>query len=163
MKLKKLAMSSLRDATRSLLVRRSTTTCAHAVLLFIFGVACQSVDKVAIYEKNNGKQPVQAELLAKIAVGYAKLGQQDKASKLLAPAIQTTKISKDINITQDLLEQLGTIYVEMGQYDKALQVAKYLQKIARAYQEIAKSFHSHQPRPEIGSIDIRLKHITDRL
>ncbi|MDF5739247.1 MULTISPECIES: tetratricopeptide repeat protein [unclassified Nostoc] len=163
MKLKKLAMSSLRDATRSLLVRRSTTTCAHAVLLFIFGVACQSVDKVAIYEKNNGKQPVQAELLAKIAVGYAKLGQQDKASKLLAPAIQTAKISKDINITQDLLEQLGTIYVEMGQYDKALQVAKYLQKIARAYQEIAKSFHSHELTPEISSIDIRLKHITDRL
>ncbi|WP_298915984.1 hypothetical protein [uncultured Nostoc sp.] len=111
MKLKKLAMSSLRDATRSLLLHRSTTTCAHAVLLIIFGVACQPVDKVAIYEKNNGKQPLQAELLAKIAVGYAKLGQQDKASKLLAPAIQTAKISKDINIRQDLLEQLGIIYV----------------------------------------------------
>ncbi|MEH1893470.1 MAG: hypothetical protein V7K92_30010 [Nostoc sp.] len=121
------------------------------------------MDKVAIYEKNNGKQPLQAELLAKIAVGYAKLGQQDKASKLLAPAIQTAKISQDINIRQDLLEQLGIIYVEMGQYDKALQVAKSLQEIARAYQEIAKSSHSHEPTAEIGSIDIRLKHITDRL
>ncbi|MEH2467054.1 tetratricopeptide repeat protein [Nostoc sp.] len=163
MKLKKLVMSSLQDATRSLLLRRSTTTCAHAVLLIIFGVACQPVDKVAIYEKNNGKQPLQAELLAKIAVGYAKLGQQDKASRLLAPAIQTAKISKDINIRQDLLEQVGIIYVEMGEYDKALQVAKSLQKVARAYQEIAKSFHSREPTAEIGSIDIRLKHITDRL
>ncbi|MEH2078959.1 MAG: hypothetical protein V7K89_02765 [Nostoc sp.] len=107
------------------------------------------MDKVAIYEKNNGKQPLQAELLAKIAVGYAKLGQQDKASRLLAPAIQTAKISKNINIRQDLLEQLGIIYVEMGQYDKALQIAK--------------SFHSREPTVEIGSIDIRLKHITDRL
>ncbi|WP_292872810.1 hypothetical protein [Nostoc sp. LPT] len=151
MKLKKLVMSSLRDATRSLLLRRSTTTCAHAVLLTIFGVACQPVDKVAIYEKNNGKQPLQAELLAKIAVGYAKLGQQDKASKLLAPAIQTAKINESIKTSESiyirlkLLEQLGIVYVEMGQYDKALQVAKSLQVYEPTYS------------------DIGLKHITTHL
>ncbi|MGV0105679.1 tetratricopeptide repeat protein [Nostoc sp. DSM 114167] len=142
MKLKKLAMSSLRNATRSLLFRRSTTTCAHAVLLIIFSVACQPVDKVAIYEKNNGKQPLQAELLAKIAVGYAKLGQQDKASRLLAPAIQTIKINESIKTSESfyirlkLLEQLGIIYVEMGQYDKALQVAKSLQVYEPKYSDI---------------------------
>ncbi|WP_373528327.1 tetratricopeptide repeat protein [Nostoc sp.] len=118
MKLKKLAMS--------------LTICANAALLITVCAACQPVDKVAIYEKNNGKQPVQAELLAKIAVGYAKLGQQDKASKLLAPAIQTIKInesiktSESIYITGKLLEQLGITYVEMGLYDKGLQLAKSL-------------------------------------
>ncbi len=160
MKLKKLAMSSLRDATRSLLLRRSMTSCANAALIITFGVACKSlldktstgkqvqvkpVAEVAIYEKNNGKQPVQAELLAKIAAGYAKLGQQDKASKLLTPAIQTAKINKSIQIKSDLLEELGIIYVEMGQYDKALQVAKSLQ----VYESLYK--------------DIELKHITTRL
>ena len=146
MKLKKLVMSSLRDATRSLLLRRSMTTCAHAVLLIIFSVACQPVDKVAIYKKNNGKQPLQAELLAKIAVGYAKLGQQDKASKLLAPAIQTIKINEFIyNNRRDLLEQLGIVYLEMGQYNKVIQVAK--------------SLKVYEPRYS----NIGLKHITTRL
>ncbi|MEH2260516.1 hypothetical protein [Nostoc sp.] len=151
MKLKKLAMSSLRDVTRSLLLRRSTTTCAHAVLLTIFGVACQPVDKVAIYEKNNGRQPLQAELLAKIAVGYAKLGQQDKASRLLAPAIQTIKINESIKTNESiyisrrkLLEQLGIVYVEIGQYNKALQVAKSFQ----VYESTEKN--------------VALKHITTR-
>lgn len=137
MKLKKLAMS--------------LTICANAVLIITVCAACQPVDKVAIYEKNNGKQPVQAELLAKIAVGYAKLGQQDKASKLLAPAIQTIKINESIKTSESfyirlkLLEQLGISYVEMGQYDKALQVAKSLQVYEPIYS------------------DIRLKHITTRL
>ena len=141
MKLKKLAMFYLQDATRSLLLRRSTTTCVSAILFIIFGVACEPVDKVAIYEKNNGKQPVQAELLAKIAVGYAKLGQQDKASKLLAPAIQTAKInesiktSESISIRLKLVEQLGITYVEMGLYDKVLQVAKSLKVYEPTYKD----------------------------
>lgn len=118
---------------------------AITALLVTFGVACQPVDKVAIYEKNNGKQPFQAELLAEIAVGYAKLGQQGKASKLLAPAIQTAKINKSTQIGLNLLEQLGSVYVEMGQYDKALQVAKSLQ----VYEPIDK--------------DGRLKRITTRM
>ncbi|MEH1858074.1 MAG: hypothetical protein V7L21_08735 [Nostoc sp.] len=99
------------------------------------------MDKVAIYEKNNGKQPVQAELLAKIAVGYAKLGQQDKASKLLAPAIQTAKINESIKTSESfyirlkLLEQLGITYVEMGEYDKVLQVVKSLKVYEPRYKD----------------------------
>lgn len=137
MKLKKLAMS--------------LTSCANAALLITVCAACQPVDKVAIYEKNNGKQPVQAELLAKIAVGYAKLGQQDKASKLLAPAIQTIKINESIKTNESiyirlkLLEQLGITYVEMGLYDKVLQLAKSLKVDEPIYKDVA------------------LKHITTRI
>ncbi len=126
------------------------------ILLSMVGSACmpimletifdkqeqQAKARVAIYEKNNGRQPTQALLLAKIAVGYAKLGQQEKASKLLIPALVTAKSNNSFDIRTELLRELGVIYIEMGQYDKALEVAKSLQ----AYKPIDK--------------DIELKHIT---
>jgi hypothetical protein len=130
-----------------------------ALLLGMVGSACtptilerivdtleqQTKAKVDIYEKNTGEYPVQAKLLAGIALGYAKLGQQDKASKLLTPALVTSKINKAVDIKTELLEELGVIYIQMGQYDKAFEVAKSLQV--------------HEPINK----DIELKHLTTRM
>jgi tetratricopeptide (TPR) repeat protein len=109
-----------------------------ALLLSIVGSACtptmletifdkQAKARVAIYEKNNGRKPTQALLLARIAVGYAKLGQEEKASKLLIPALVTAKSNNSFDTRTELWKELGVIYIEMGQYDKALEVAKSLE------------------------------------
>ncbi|RUT05702.1 hypothetical protein DSM106972_037090 [Dulcicalothrix desertica PCC 7102] len=86
-----------------------------------------TLTNVAIYEQNNGRQPVQAKLFAKIALGYELIGQEHKASKLLIPAIQTSEKNQSLYIKSGLLEELGIIYIKMGEYDKALQTAKSLQ------------------------------------
>jgi hypothetical protein len=47
----------------------------------------KALDRVAIYEKNTGKQPVQSELLARIVVKSAELGQKNKVQQVLEKAL----------------------------------------------------------------------------
>ncbi|MBD2036202.1 hypothetical protein H6F76_14365 [Leptolyngbya sp. FACHB-321] len=108
---------------------------AIAALVLLANSACTlslkplqsaNIDPQAIYEQNTGKRITQAKVLAQVAVGYRKLGQQDMAAKLLSPAMQTAKVNSSIHYQAEMWGEVGASYVKMGQYDQALQVAKLL-------------------------------------
>src|SRR4028119_926142 len=74
------------------------------------------------YDANTAKE-VQAKALAGVAVGYAQLGQKDKASQLLAQAVQSAK-AMNTNVKHSTLAEVAIKYAEAGQYDQALQLTK---------------------------------------
>ena len=84
------------------------------------------IDPQAIYEQNTGKRITQAKVLAQVAVGYEKLGQQDMAAKLLSPAMQTAKVNASIHYQTVMRGEVGASYVKMGRYNDALQAAQAL-------------------------------------
>ncbi|MBW4491268.1 MAG: hypothetical protein KME12_26230 [Trichocoleus desertorum ATA4-8-CV12] len=95
------------------------------------------IDPQAIYEQNTGKRITQAKVLAQVAVGYGKLGQQAMAAKLLSPAIQTAKVNSSIRNQTEMWGEVGASYVKMGRYDDALQAAKSLTTQKYKYQGAA--------------------------
>jgi len=62
-----------------------------------------------------------APILAKIAVGYAKIGQKDKATDLLSQSLQMVQSEKSAKENQDplFLATIALGYAEAGQKDKA--------------------------------------------
>ncbi|MBD2034142.1 hypothetical protein H6F76_03655 [Leptolyngbya sp. FACHB-321] len=85
-----------------------------------------NIDPQAIYAQNTGKRITQAKVLAQVAVGYEKLGQQDMAAKLLSPAMQTAKVNSSIHYQTEMWGEVGASYVKMGRYNDALQAAQAL-------------------------------------
>src|SRR3712207_4517049 len=62
--------------------------------------------------------------LASVAVGYAEVGQKDKAEEILTQALESAKAIEDFNNKEVALNQIAIKYAEAGQYDQALQVTK---------------------------------------
>lgn len=76
-----------------------------------------------LHESDYAKQ-IKATGLARVAVGYAELGQKDKASELLAQALRTAKAIEN----EIVLTEVAIRYAEVGQYNQALQTAKAMQE-----------------------------------
>lgn len=62
--------------------------------------------------------------LASVAVGYAEVGQKDKALEILTQALENAKAIEDFNNKNVALNQIAIKYAQAGQYDQALMVTK---------------------------------------